>query len=141
LTRGHCGSRAASSLALFEVAVFECDHGLASVEAITGQLQQRHSREWPTKMNDVDLLIEQLRPAVAGIGITQLTKSLPGDDDGLWYLDVPDRGEVIQFETSTRNCPILIEWDTSEMASGRYVANSVDEARRKILQIAESGSI
>jgi hypothetical protein len=75
---------------------------------------------------DIDLIIERLRAEIPGVHVEQLQVEHSGaDDDGLWFIKVPDRREEIQLESPYGMCPFIIESDFNhEMLHAR----SVEEA-------------
>lgn len=74
---------------------------------------------------DVDLILEQLTATIPGIYIEQLKVKHPGaDDDGLWFINIRDRKEEAQIESSEGMCPFLIE---SDFSNERYYGHTVEE--------------
>ncbi len=74
---------------------------------------------------DIDQIIELLRRHIPGVQITQLRVTHPdADDEGLWFLKVPGRREEVQIESSSGNCPFIIE---SDLNTDRQYGRSVDE--------------
>ena len=61
---------------------------------------------------DIDQIIASVKEQIPNVQIEQLRVTHPADDDGLWWFRVPNRSEV-QVESSTGNCPFLIETDLS----------------------------
>jgi len=75
---------------------------------------------------DIDVVIERLTTDVPQIQVDQLKVAHPGaDDDGLWFIHIPDREEEVQLESSYGSCPFLIESDFSDE---RFHAHSIEEA-------------
>lgn len=74
---------------------------------------------------DIDFITEQLIASVPGIVIVQLKVPNPGaDDDGLWFINIPDRKNQVQIESSEGNCPFLIE---SAFNDERFHGHTVQE--------------
>jgi hypothetical protein len=74
---------------------------------------------------DIDLIIEQLAASVPGARIEQLKVSHPGaDDDGLWFINIPDEEKQVQIESSEGSCPFLIE---SNFNDERFEGHTVQE--------------
>ena len=74
---------------------------------------------------DIDQIIELLRREIPGVEITQLQVTHPGaDDDGLWFVRVPGRKGNVQIESSSGDCPFLIE---SDLGSDTHCGRSVCE--------------
>jgi hypothetical protein len=81
---------------------------------------------------DIDQIIERLRTEIPGVQVTQLQVAHPGaDDDGLWFIKIPDRAGEVQIESSYGSCPFIIESDFSaEVFQGRTVDEVVSTVRR-----------
>ena len=75
-------------------------------------------------MRDVDQVIERIRARHASVTVQQLKKSLPGDDDGLWFFQQPGSECTAQIESSSVMCPFLVETDESDE---RYRSKNIDE--------------
>jgi hypothetical protein len=74
---------------------------------------------------DIDLIIEQLTANVPGIHVEQLKVKHPGaDDDGLWFIKMPDQREQVHIESSDGVYPFLIE---SDFSNERYYGYTVEE--------------
>lgn len=74
---------------------------------------------------DIDQIIGLLQREIPGVAITQLQVTHPGaDDDGLWFVRVPGRKGEVQIESSSGDCPFLIE---SELSGERHYGRSVHE--------------
>ncbi len=76
---------------------------------------------------DIDQIIERLKAEIHGVRVEQLRAKSPGaDDDGLWFVQIPEREEEVQIESSNGLCPFLIESNfNSERLSGRSVEEVV----------------
>jgi hypothetical protein len=79
-------------------------------------------------MRDIDRIMQQFRRFDSQVKFQQLSVKLPADDDRLWYVSREREPVSIQIESSTGNCPFLIEFDTSPTSSGRMVVATVEEA-------------
>jgi hypothetical protein len=90
-------------------------------------------------LRDIDQILELLRREIPGVEITQLQVSHPGaDDDGLWFVRVPGRKEEVQIESSSGNCPFLIE---SDFSTDRHYGRSVYEVVGTVWKLfAEPGT-
>ncbi len=74
---------------------------------------------------DIDLIMERLTATIPCVRIEQLKVKHPGaDDDGLWFINIPDRGGQVQIESSDGICPFLIE---SNFNNERFDAHAVEE--------------
>lgn len=78
---------------------------------------------------DVDPIIERLTATIPGVRIEQLKMKHPGaDDDGLWFISIPDRVGVVQIESSDGICPFIIE---SNFNNERFNGRTVEEVVRQ----------
>ena len=84
---------------------------------------------------DVDLIANAVRGAMPHIVISQLQVTHPADDDGIWYFHVATNpSDEIQIESSTGECPFLIE---NSKDHSRRTGDSVDEVVTAILKYFE----
>ena len=82
--------------------------------------------------NQIDEISEMFRGFGPEFTVTQLAVSHPGaDDDGLWSFRREGNAMEIQLESSSGNCPFLIE--SSEHAV-RQMADTIDDAIRILRQ-------
>ena len=82
---------------------------------------------------DIDRITERLGLEIPGVHIQQLQVSHPGaDDNGLWFIDVPDRKERVQLESPDGNCPFLIESDCSDERLHASTIDHVVEAVKRL---------
>jgi hypothetical protein len=86
---------------------------------------------------DIDQIIKQVRQRLPDIEVVQLKKSLPADDDGIWWFTLPDVEKDIQIESSFGNCPFIVETDELCCESARK-AETVDEAVSMIVDYLHS---
>jgi hypothetical protein len=85
-----------------------------------------------TNTRDIERIIDIVRIRHPEIAINQLQVRHPGiDDDGLWFFTKPTSPIGIQLESSSGNCPFIIETDANNIA---LTATSVEQA----IQIIES---
>ena len=76
-------------------------------------------------MRDIDHIIERLKAEMPGVQIRQLQVSHPGvDDDGLWFISMPNRSPEVEIESSDGSCPFLIE---SDFGPERFHGQTIDE--------------
>jgi len=66
---------------------------------------------------DIEKIVEEVRRLLPTVQITQMHKCHPADDDGLWWFRLPDFKPDIQIESSTGNCPFLIENSTTRLTA------------------------
>ena len=82
---------------------------------------------------DIDAIIAGVRKRVPDVVVSQLQVKYPGsDDDGLWFFDLPGITKNIQAESSSGQCPFIIEHDDMQSASEAWRVYAVDEAVEKI---------
>ena len=78
-----------------------------------------------TMTRDIDQIMERLKTEMPGVQIRQLQVARPGiDDDGLWFVTMPDRSPEVEIESSDGNCPFLIE---SDFGPDRFHGYTIDE--------------
>lgn len=73
---------------------------------------------------DIDLIAERLVADIPGVHIAQLNVTHPGDDDGLWFIRIPNEEATVQIESSNGNCPFLVESDFND---DRSYGHSIEE--------------
>jgi hypothetical protein len=79
---------------------------------------------------DIDAISNLLKREFPEIQIDQLQVTHPADDDGLWFLKLPNMSGEIQLESADGNCPFLIEFDGStKRLHGRTVDDVVAKVR------------
>jgi len=83
-------------------------------------------------LRDIDQIIELLVGRIPDIQISQLKVTHPADDDGLWFIKVPERTEEVQIESSSGNCPFVIE---SNFDNESYEGASVHEVAENVLAL------
>jgi hypothetical protein len=90
---------------------------------------------------DIDQISELLRREMPGVEITQLQVTHPGaDDDGLWFVRVPGKNGEVQIESSSGNCPFIIESDlSSETHHGRSINEVVGTVWKLFAEPAAGG--
>lgn len=101
---------------------WENRHG--HLEGLNRTQPRRHNPvEGAAMANDIEEVKARLNAAYPMVGIQQLVGTHPGDDIGLWFFRAT--GIEVQLESTTGNCPFLVETD----AHGRRAwARSVEEA-------------
>lgn len=73
---------------------------------------------------DIEEIKRRLRSQYPQVEVRQLEVCHPADDDGLWFFSIGSEVEV-QLESSTGNCPFLME---SSVHSECRTIHSIDEA-------------
>jgi len=82
--------------------------------------------------SDIDLIILGVRGALPEVTVRQLQVTHPGDDDGLWFVGLPGVNKDIQLESSTGNCPFVVETDEQSSYQARVV-QTVEEVVRIVV--------
>ena len=78
---------------------------------------------------DVDVVIALIRERLPEVAVEQLQVKFPADDDGLWFFRLPGRGVEVQIESSTGECPFLVENDANaDCLDCTSVAGTVEAA-------------
>lgn len=84
-------------------------------------------------LRDIDLIIDRLTAEVPGILVEQLKVTHPGaDEDGLWFINIPNQRGEVQIESSEGMCPFLIESDFND---ARYYGHTVEEVLATIKRL------
>lgn len=83
-------------------------------------------------LRDIDQIIAAVREQIPEVTIKQWHKSNAGNDDGLWWFGLPGVTGDVQVESSSGQCPFLIETDEQSSADARR-AQRVAEAVQMIV--------
>ena len=75
---------------------------------------------------DIDSIIHKIREMIPEVNVVQMHKTHAVDDDGLWWFRLPNAKKDIQIESSTGNCPFLIETDDDTGTSSSKQGSSVE---------------
>ena len=81
-----------------------------------------------SKSYDIDAVISGVRSVLPSIIVVQTHQTHPTDDAGLWCFRLPNSRRDIQIESSTHDCPFLVEHDEMISASEAFTVASVPEA-------------
>jgi hypothetical protein len=88
-----------------------------------------------TVQQDIDLIIDRVARERPGTRVRQLEVVHPGaDDDGLWYFS-PGTIGTVHVESSTWNCPFIIEADYDD--GSPHEARTVDEVVAIVLRLLD----
>jgi len=77
--------------------------------------------------HDVEIIIDQVRTANPSLKVVQHSPSHEADDDGLWWFSLPGNAKDIQIESSSYNCPFMIEHSDMKSTSEALTGRSIDE--------------
>jgi hypothetical protein len=73
---------------------------------------------------DLAAILEGVRQELPQVQWEQLAVAHAADDDGLWFLFLPDGTHDVQIESSSGMCPLVVETSRSD---GRRTGSSVSE--------------
>lgn len=90
----------------------------------------------PIPGSDIDEIIKRLLGVLPGAKITQLQVTHPADDDGLWFIKVPGVQGDVQIESSSADCPFLIE---STFNNESRTGNTIEEVVSIVRQLFPQG--
>jgi hypothetical protein len=77
--------------------------------------------------HDIETIIAGVRRAIPEVKVVQMHKSLPSDDDGLWWFRLPDITEDIQIESSSYDCPFMVEHDSMKTSDEAITCTSAEQ--------------
>ena len=93
------------------------------------------ARAWvsdtPIMQRDIEQIIERIQREFPAVAIEQLKVKFAADDDGIWFFQTPSCPFEIQLESSSGQCPFIIETNESPE---RFNAENVDAALTKLKQ-------
>jgi hypothetical protein len=75
-------------------------------------------------MRDIDQVIAALRRRHSDLAVEQRPVAYAAVDEGIWFINLPSTSIEVQLESSTGNCPFLIE---SSRSPERLHAASIGE--------------
>jgi hypothetical protein len=79
---------------------------------------------------DIDEISRALKAEYPGCEITQLKVTHPADDDGVWFVSLPDDKNTIQLEAPDGNCPFTISFDQkNRLIEGKTVLDVLSKIR------------
>ena len=82
---------------------------------------------------DIDQVIAAIKAQVPNVQVEQLRKTHPADDDGIWWFKIAGSKSNVQVESSSGNCPFLIETDSASDTT-HAVAETVHLIELKLKQ-------
>jgi len=77
-----------------------------------------------SRPHDIEAIISGVRSALPNVEVVQLNQTHPADDDGLWWFRLSGVERDIQLESSSYDCPFLVEHDGMKATSDAFVAQS-----------------
>jgi hypothetical protein len=81
---------------------------------------------------DIDQIIAAVRQQIPEAIVSQLQKTHPADDNGIWYFGLPGASNALQIENSSGMCPFLVETDQQSSHQAR-TAQTVAQTVQMIL--------
>jgi hypothetical protein len=81
-----------------------------------------------SKPHDIEAVISGVQSQLPAVAVVQMHQTHPADDDGLWWFRLPGVSRDIQLESSTHDCPFLVEHSDRASTSEALTAHSVPEA-------------
>lgn len=76
-------------------------------------------------MRDIDQVVAALRRRHSDLRVEQRPVAHAAVDDGIWFISLPSASIEVQLESSTGNCPFLVE---SSLSPERVHAATIGEA-------------
>jgi hypothetical protein len=76
-------------------------------------------------MRDIDLVIAALKRRHPDLRAEQRPGAYAAVDEGIWFINLPSTSFEVQLESSTGNCPFLVE---SSLSPERLHAATIGEA-------------
>lgn len=91
-----------------------------------------------SKPHDIEDAIEGIRAVVPSVTVVQMHRTHPADDDGLWWFRLPAISRDIQLESSTSDCPFLVEHSDMAATSDAFRVHSVPDAVAAVVAYLQS---
>jgi hypothetical protein len=82
---------------------------------------------------DIGSIIEQVRNRLPNVTAMPVHMTHPADDDGIWWILLPNVERDIQIESSLGNCPFMIEHDDMHSTAGAIAAHNVDDVVNNVV--------
>jgi hypothetical protein len=86
---------------------------------------------------DIETIIAEVRRLIPEVEVIQMHKTHEVDDDGLWWFRLPGVTKDIQIESSSYNCPFLIEQDSIGGSINTIVCSTVEQVVSTITHYLE----
>ena len=81
---------------------------------------------------DIDLIISAVREQLPEVDVQQWQKMHPGDDDGMWFFSLEGNKGEIQLESSSGNCPFMVESDAMSRSDQATQVATVPDAVKSV---------
>jgi hypothetical protein len=77
---------------------------------------------------DIERIVDLLHIRLPGVSASQLQVKHPGaDDDGLWSIRLSHAPGEVQIDSSSGNCPFIVESDLNNDRNSAYTVECVVE--------------
>jgi hypothetical protein len=83
---------------------------------------------------DIDQITMAVKERLPDVEVDQWIKEKPTDDDGLWYFRRAGLHGEIQLESSSGNCPFVVESDAMKNSAEAVKAPTKDKAVQLITE-------
>jgi hypothetical protein len=93
---------------------------------------------WHSMAYDIDIIIERVRAAHPEMKVVQQDRSHPADDNGVWWFRLPGQERDIQIESSTYNCPFIVEHSDMKSSDNVLKAETIDQAVKLVTDYLNS---
>jgi hypothetical protein len=77
--------------------------------------------------NDIAAIVAGVQQKVPEVQVLQMHKTHDANDDGIWWFRLPGVREDIQIESSSYNCPFLVEHDSMKSSADAITCRTVEE--------------
>ena len=81
---------------------------------------------------DIDLIISAVREQLPEVDVQQSAEYRPGDDDGMWFFSLEGNKGEIQLESSSGNCPFMVESDAMSRSDQATQVATVPDAVKSV---------
>lgn len=83
---------------------------------------------------DIDQIISAVREQFSDVEVVQWNKTHPTDDDGIWFFGRKDLTGEIELESTSGNCPFLVESDAMTRTDQAMKADTVEDAVKYVAE-------
>jgi hypothetical protein len=88
-------------------------------------------------MHDIERIIELVRARLPDIDVEQLQVKFPADDDGVWWFKLPGVQADVQLDSSSGQCPFLVDTSDSKSPMEAVTLDSVDDIAERIVRFLQ----
>jgi hypothetical protein len=76
--------------------------------------------------HDIETVIAEVQQLIPEIKVVQMHKTHKADDDGLWWFRLPGVNEDIQIESSSYDCPFIVENSSMANSADAIICSTVE---------------